>query len=63
MKELTANDLNGYNSLFFSKKYLYEGEIDPLGRACGLGTAIDARNPKHFIKGTFYNDLPHGICK
>ena len=26
-------------------RYYYSGEVDPLGNACGIGTATDARNP------------------
>ena len=26
-------------------RYYYSGEVDPLGSACGVGTATDARNP------------------
>ena len=44
-----------------SYTYDYEGEIDEDGKACGVGIArLDGR-PSY--KGTFYNNVIHGISE
>ena len=39
----------------------YKGEFDEEGHACGLGVATRSDGDKY--EGTFFNDLPEGICK
>ena len=45
------------------EQYIYSGEIDQSGHACGQGTAIKIDDPEDKYIGTFLNDLPHGFCK
>ena len=53
----------------------YEGEIDHLGNACGIGSAVSETDAKvdktefldeidirHRIEGTWFCNKPHGIC-
>ena len=43
--------------------FLYEGELDHLGFACGEGRAVKKDDPNHTLTGTWHADKPHGICK
>lgn len=43
-------------------KYLYTGEIDELGEACGLGIALGVQDPSWRFEGTFNFDSAHGVC-
>ena len=38
------------------KEYTYVGELNEKDEACGNGKAAN-------LEGTFYADVPHGICK
>jgi len=44
-----------------SQTYDYEGEIDEDGKACGVGIA--KREGSASYKGTFYNNVIHGIIR
>ena len=43
------------------KTFIYKGEVDSEGKACGYGIAKWDNMQK--IVGTWYDDKPHGISK
>ena len=56
---------------------IYEGELDSSGQACGIGSVIGDHtrsilpsdfldkeiDTNHKVNGTWFKNLPHGICK
>ena len=48
-----------YNGLMLD----YYGEQDERGDACGKGFAFDVTDPQRCYEGTFYKNVPHGLCK
>ena len=44
----------------FSREFIYKGEVDTDGKACGRGIAYLSENHRITYEGTFFDN---GICK
>ena len=56
--------LSGEKKIKWMKRtWLYSGELDIYGKACGIGQLATTVKPYYVYDGTFYNDRPHGFCK
>ena len=45
------------------REFHYTGELDHMGKACGIGKAERVDEPNETFEGSFMNDEPHGFCK
>ena len=45
------------------RPFLYSGEVDKLGKACGTGLAVLLDDPHVRYEGTFFNDQVCGLSK
>ena len=63
MINLNTSNEGRKNIILYDIEWLYMGELDSEGEACGFGVAICVDNPHQRNEGIFYDNKLHGFGK